>query len=70
MNELAVNFQTCNSAPRSQQTLLMQAARYGDLVEMLLNAGADTSLMTPDDVTALELAANRKIMRLLRRHQA
>lgn len=137
MNDLAVNFQTLNTEPRSQQTLLMQAARYGDLVgleeelpeasvnarnsdgnnalwfacfsnnpkavqflidqgididnqndngataliysasagkaevvELLLDAGADTSLMTLDDFTALELAANRKIMQLLRQHNA
>ncbi|BBE50990.1 hypothetical protein OYT1_ch1436 [Ferriphaselus amnicola] len=36
------------------------------LVHLLLEAGADTALMTLDDFTALELAANRDCLRLLK----
>ena len=36
------------------------------LLQRLLEAGADTELMTLDDFTALELAANRDCLRLLK----
>jgi hypothetical protein len=36
------------------------------MVKLLLAAGANTELMTLDDFTALELAANRECMKMLK----
>lgn len=49
-------------------TALMYAASAGktEVVLMLLKAAANTSLKTLDDFTALDLAANRQIMQMLR----
>ena len=50
-------------------TVLMYAASLGrsDMVELLVQAGADVSLRTRDDFTALEVAASRQILLLLAR---
>jgi len=37
------------------------------LVQQLLDAGANASLMTLDDFTALELAANLECMKILKK---
>lgn len=49
-------------------TALIYCASAGKspLVRLLLDAGADTELMTLDDFTALELAANRECMKMLK----
>jgi ankyrin repeat protein len=49
-------------------TCLMYAASTGkaELVERLLAAGADPSLRSPDDYTALDLASTSECVRLLR----
>lgn len=49
-------------------TALIYCASAGKtpLVRLLLDAGADAGLMTLDDFTALELAANRECMRMLK----
>ena len=49
-------------------TALIYCASAGKtpLVKLLLDAGANTALMTLDDFTALELAANRECMKLLK----
>lgn len=49
-------------------TALIYCASAGKtmLVRLLLDAGANTKLMTLDDFTALELAANRECMKLLK----
>lgn len=50
-------------------TSLVYAASAGktEVVEFLLEAGADPELKTQDDYTALELAANPDILKLLKR---
>ncbi|MFA6014411.1 MAG: ankyrin repeat domain-containing protein [Gallionellaceae bacterium] len=73
------NSETCattlvqSGAPLDSQnvngaTALIYCASAGKtpLVRLLLNAGADTGLMTLDDFTALELAANRDCMKMLK----
>ncbi len=54
-----------NSA--SGATALIYAASSGreKIVEQLLNAGADPTLKSHDDFTALDLASTRKILKLL-----
>ena len=54
-----------NSA--SGATALIFAASSGreEVVEQLVAAGADPSLATHDDFTALDLASTRKILKLL-----
>lgn len=49
-------------------TALIYAASAGKtrIVQLLVNAGADTKLCTLDDFTALDVAANRDILRYLR----
>ncbi|MFY9259999.1 MAG: ankyrin repeat domain-containing protein [Gallionella sp.] len=49
-------------------TALIYCASAGKtpLVRLLLDAGANTTLMTLDDFTALELAANRECMKMLK----
>ena len=49
-------------------TALMYAASTGKtaIVQLLLDAGADTALETLDGFTALDLVANRACMKLLR----
>jgi ankyrin repeat protein len=51
----------------SGATALIFAASSGKekVVEQLLAAGADPSLTTHDDFTALDLASTRKILKLL-----
>jgi len=58
-----INYQ--NSA--SGATVLIYAASSGreNIVEQLLAAGADPTLKTHDDFTALDLASTRKILKLL-----
>jgi len=58
-----INYQ--NSA--SGATALIYAASSGrdNVVEQLLAAGADPTLKTHDDFTALDLASTRKILKLL-----
>lgn len=48
-------------------TALIYAASAGktNMVKSLLEAGADAELMTQDDFTALDLAANRSILKML-----
>jgi thiosulfate/3-mercaptopyruvate sulfurtransferase len=52
-------------------TALIYAASAGKtaIVQLLLDAGADTTLETLDGFTALELAANRACMKMLRAAQ-
>lgn len=59
----ALDTQNVNGA-----TALIYCASAGKtpLVRLLLDAGADTELMTLDDFTALELAANRECMKMLK----
>lgn len=60
-----INYQN----PASGATTLMFAASSGreQVVEQLLTAGANPSLKTHDDFTALDLASTRKILNLLSR---
>jgi len=60
-----ININHQNSA--SGATALIFAASSGreKVVEQLLAAGADPSIKTHDDFTALELASTRKILKLL-----
>jgi ankyrin repeat protein len=60
---IAINYQ--NTA--SGATALIFAASSGreQVVEQLLAAGADTTLKTQDDFTALDLASTRKILKLI-----
>ncbi|KJV05589.1 ankyrin repeat domain-containing protein [Methylocucumis oryzae] len=53
--------------PDTGATALMYAASSGkaEVVECLLAAGADYSLKSKDDFTALDLASTRKILKLL-----
>ena len=53
-------------------TALIYCASAGKtpLVRQLLAAGADAELMTLDDFTALELAANRECMKMLKEAKA
>ena len=53
-------------------TALIYCASAGKtpLVRQLLAAGANTELMTLDDFTALELAANRECMQMLKQAKA
>lgn len=48
-------------------TALIYSASAGktEMVELLLEEGADPSLKTLDDFTALDLAANRKILKMI-----
>lgn len=52
-------------------TCLMYAASAGktEVVEILLQAGADTKLTNQDDFTALDFAANVKILKLLKAYK-
>lgn len=58
-----LNTQNINGA-----TVLIYCASAGKtpLVRLLLDAGANAELMTLDDFTALELAANRECMKMLK----
>ncbi len=53
--------------PDTGATALMYAASSGktEVVECLLAAGADYTLKSKDDFTALDLASTRKILKLL-----
>jgi len=63
--QAGININHQNSA--SGATALMFAASSGreQVVEQLLAAGADPTLKSHDDFTALDLASTRKILRLL-----
>ncbi|WP_320818629.1 ankyrin repeat domain-containing protein [Thalassolituus sp.] len=51
-------------------TALMYAASMANigLVEMLLKAGANSVLMTRDDISALDAASNSKVLRLIQQY--
>jgi len=65
--DIAIDFQNTSGA-----TSLIYASSSGKhiVVEQLLQAGANPLLATQDDFTALDLAANRECLRLLKQATA
>jgi hypothetical protein len=68
IKELIANGININNQNGNGATALIYSSSAGksDIVKALLDAKADKSLKTLDDFTALELASNVEIMKLLR----